>query len=405
MNFEVVLVGSDANAYYMARNFHEKYNIKPYVVGRLSQTFTSLSKILKLIIEPKIGDDRYFSEKLVDLAKKINNKNIILIGCSDDYVSLIIKNKKKLEKYYLFNYPEEDLFNKLVDKKQFYSSFKNSILDFPKTYIYDVKENFNIKHINEFQYPIIIKPSNVVEYHNHSFTNQNKVYKVFEQTQIYNIIQAIKDSGYEDSLIFQEYIPGDDSRLFDSVFYCSSQGEIQLQSFGQIGLQEHTKTGIGNLTVVINGYNQFGNTEEIQKELKKFIQDIHYTGVCEFDLKYDERDKKFKVFEINPRQARSSYYLTKCGYNLAEYFVDDLIYKKTKKFRFITDQVVLSFVPMKVIKKYIKNKEYVKKVKELKRKNLYTDPLNYKKDRSLRRQIWLFKRGLNYNKKYKNNNW
>ena len=409
MDFDVVLIGTDINAYYMARNFHEAYNIKPYVVGRVPMNFTSLSNILKLQIVENLIEGNNFTETLVNLAKKINKEKIILIGCNDDYASLIIENKEILSKYYLFNYVEKDLLEKLVYKENFYNAFKDSELDLPKTYIYDIKSknSFNTleKEISKFMYPIILKVSNVIEYHQHEFEGQAKIYKLNNFDEVKKVITNIKNSGYSDKLIIQEFIPGDDSMLFDSVFYCSSKGDVQLQSFGQIGLQEHTKTGIGNLTVVINGYNEFNNTEEIQKKLKKFLEKINFKGACEFDLKYDVRDNKFKVFEINTRQARSSYYLTKAGYNLATYFVDDLIYNKKKKFVFIENKVLLSFVPKFVIKHFINNKKYKKQALKLWKKDTYTNPLVYKKDMPIKRRIWLFIRSLNYIKKYKNNNW
>ena len=407
MDFDVVLIGTDINAYYMARNFYEAYNIKPYVIGRVPMNFTSLSNILKLQIVENLIDENIFVEALIKLAKKINKKKIILIGCNDDYVSLIIKNKDKLSKYYLFNYTDETLLEKLVNKESFYNSFKYSILDLPKTYVYDITKDIkNVeKALKAFMYPIIIKASNIIEYHKYEFEGQAKVYKLNTFSEIKEVIKKIKNSGYKDKLIIQEFIPGDDCMLFDSVFYCSAEGEVQLQSFGQIGLQEHTKTGIGNLTVVINGYNEFNNTEKIQGKLKKFLEDINFKGTCEFDLKYDIRDNKFKVFEINPRQARSSYYLTKAGYNLATYFVDDLIYNKKKDFTFIEKKVLLSFVPKYVIKKFINNTKYKKEVLKLWKKDTYTNPLVYKKDMSLKRSIWLFKRKINYILKYYRNNW
>ena len=404
MKFDVVLIGTDINAYYMARNFHEAYNIKPYVIGKLAMNFTSLSKIINLEIVDNLNNNKIFVDTLIDTAKKINKEKIILIGCNDDYVSLIINNREILSKYYLFNYPSKDLFEKLVNKSLFYEEFKDSEIDIPKTYIYDITQKFNEKELLNFNYPVILKPSNVIMYHEKCMY-MDKIYKLNSLENVYDSINKLKERGYIDKVIIQEYIPGDDTRLFDSVFYCSSNKQVQLQSFAQIGLQEHTKTGIGNLTVAINGYNEFNNTDIIQKKLKDFLEKIGYNGACEFDLKYDERDKKYKVFEINPRQARSSYYLTKCGYNLATYFVDDLIYNKDKDFIFIKDINIISFVPKYVIKKHINNIEYKKTALKLIKEKKYTNPLVYNKDMPFKRRLWLFVRNINYIKKYKINKW
>lgn len=400
-DFSVVLVGNDANAYYMARNFHEEYGIKCYVLGRISMLFTSTSNIIDLRIVPDLNKKEVFLDTVISLAKEINKEKIILLGCNDDYVSLIIKNRKKLEKYYLFNYTNELLLNKIVNKEEFYKNFKDMGLDFPKTYFCDLSSNYEF--LKEFRYPIIIKPSNVVLYH--QFNSLDKVYKLDNKEDVISTIKKIRDAGYKDKLIVQEFIPGDDSYLFDCVFYVSSKKKVWLQSFGQIGLQEHTRTGIGNLTVVINGYNEFNNTDIIRNKLKTFLEKIEFNGICEFDLKYDTRDNTFKVFEINPRQARSSYYLTKCGYNLAKYLVDDIIYNKDYKFKFIDELGCLSFVPNYVVRKYIKNKSYKKMFFKLKRKGKCTNPLYYKSDMSFSRRKWLFMKDINYIKKYKKGKW
>ena len=157
--------------------------------------------------------------------------------------------------------------------------------------------------------------------------------------------------------------------------------------------------------LVLSNMIEFGGTREIQEKLKSFIEGIGFNGICEFDLKYDIRDKTFKVFEINPRQARSSYYLTKCGYNLAKYLVDDIVNGLKMEFKFIDNKVALSFVPDYVVRKYIANKKYKDEFFRLKRKGLYTNPLKYNKDMSFERRKWLFKRDINYIKKYYENTW
>ena len=90
MDFDVVLIGTDINAYYMARNFHEEYGINSHVIGRVPMLFTSLSSIVDITMVEDLLDNKVFVDTLIDMAKKINKKKIILIGCNDEYVSLII---------------------------------------------------------------------------------------------------------------------------------------------------------------------------------------------------------------------------------------------------------------------------------------------------------------------------
>ena len=41
MDFILLIVGMDANAYYMARCYHEKYGKKAYLIGKNPIWFTS----------------------------------------------------------------------------------------------------------------------------------------------------------------------------------------------------------------------------------------------------------------------------------------------------------------------------------------------------------------------------
>lgn len=406
VDFKVVILGTDINAYYMARNFHEAYGIKAHLIGKSPMNFTSMSNILTVSYNENLWDKEAFRKELKEYGEKHLNEKTILIGSNDTYVRLIVENRKLLEKYYIFNYPTEMIINNLLVKDNFYNFVKDYDIDIPKTYIYTChKDKINLKELKKFMFPLILKPSDGVKYHEHEFPNQAKVYKIKSKKELENVIKQIEDSGYDDKLIIQEFIPGDDSLLFDSIFYVGKDKKAKLMSFAQIGLQEHTPTGIGNCTVLVNGYNEFNNTNEIKDKLINFLESIGYQGFAEFDLKYDTRDKKFKVFEINPRQARSSFYLTACGYNLAKYLVDDIIYDKKQKFTFVKEKMVLSFVPKSVIKKYIKNDKLKKEIKTLIKEKKFVRPLHYKKDTNFKRKLWLFVRDINYNKKYKKNEW
>lgn len=405
-SFKVVILGSDINAYYMARNFHEEYGIKSHLIIKTPMYFTSLSKILDYEVVPNLWQKEKFLNALNNYAENNKSSKLILVPSNDNYVRLIAENKKELEKKYLFNCPDIKIVDNLLVKDKFYEFVKDYDIDIPKTYIHNcADEKIIFKKIENFSYPLILKPSDGIKYHNIEFEGQAKVYKIDTEDELVKIVSKIKSSGYDDKLIIQEYIPGDDSMLFDSILYFNTKKEAQLMSFAQIGLQEHAPTGIGNCTVLVNGYNQFHNTDIVKDKLVKFLNDIGYQGFAEFDLKYDIRDNKFKVFEINPRQARSSYYLTACGYNLAKYLIDDLIYNQTKNFKFIDEEMLLTFVPKKVIKKYIFNPELKQEILKLIKQKKYVRPLHYNKDNLLKRKIWLFIRDINYIKKYKKNNW
>ena len=400
---KVLLIGTDINAYSMARSYHEIYNKKVDVIGYEAMRFTENSKIMNFTYNNNLKNKKEFANILIEYAKENYDEKVLLVPCHDIYVRLVVENREKLEPYYKFNCPSYEIVDSFLVKETFYKKYKNIGVDFPKTYFYSIKNKLNIP--DDFRYPLILKPSNGIEYYKHPFSGQAKVYKTHDLQETTAVINSIKNAGYKDNIIIQECIEGDDSTLFDCVFYCNSKGKAELATFAQIGLQEHGPTAIGNCTVLINGYNQFGNTDIIVNKLKKFLEGINYTGFAEFDLKYDLRDKKFKVLEINPRQARSSYYLTATGNNMIKLLIDDLFYNKEKEFNIEKKELLLSMVPKKVILEQIKNKDYKDKALELLKKGKFVDSLTYSKDKSIKRFIYLILRKYNYIKKYRKFNW
>ena len=406
-NFNVLILGSDFNAYYMARCYHELYHEKVNVIAKRAIGVVSYSQIVNFKEVADFENADVFVATLNQYAKERKEDTILLIGTSDELVRLIIENKQKLDKKYVHNYPTLEILNQVLVKDTFYQTFENCEFEIPKTYIYPCGKNVKLdeEKIQKLMYPLIVKPGNNIEYHQHKFEGMFKVFKVHSREELGEVIEKIEKSGYQSNLVIQEFIPGDDCALFDSVFYCSKDKKVQLMTLAQIGLQERNPGGIGNCTVLVNGFNEHGYDETIVEPLKKFMERIGYQGFAEFDLKYDERDKKYKVLEINPRQARCSYYLAAGGHNLVQYLIDDLIYHKEKPCTLMKEKIALSFVPKSVIKKYVTSEPLRKEILQLAKQKKMVNPLKYKQDKDLRRRLYLIAKDFSYKKKYKKLSW
>ena len=402
MNFTVLILGSDANAYYMARCAHELYGKKVDMMSKGKIAVTEYSKIIQFIEIPEIYESDIFVETLNTYAEEKGFEKVVLIATNDKYVRLIAENAHALDKKFVHNYPTKEIVDTLLVKDNFYRAYGKE-LNVPKTLVYECGQKQAVA--DDFVYPIILKPGNAIEYGHHPFPDMAKVYKIQSFAELMHVIKKIEDAGYRDNLIIQEFIPGDDSALFDAVFYIGSDKKVQLMTFAQIGLQERTPTGVGNCTVLVNGFDEYGYKEKLITDMAAFLEKIGYQGFAEFDLKYDSRDGSYKVFEINPRQARSSYYLTACGHNLIEYLVNDLIYHKTQAPVIMKNKMVLSFVPKSVMYKYITSNALKAEIRTLVREGKFVRPLHYPKDMGLMRSIYLLLRDINYILKYRKLTW
>lgn len=401
MDYTLLIIGADANAYYMARCFHELTGKKAYLIAKNPIWFTDTSKIVNITYNDNLRDENTLLQVLDNFYNEHKDKKILLVSATENYIELISKNKDKLKDKYYFNYADISIIKTLSNKELFYKKYMdNGIIDLPKTIYYNIKKDKDIK-IN-FDYPVIVKAANVVEYRKLHFTGQNKIYKVKDEHELKKIIHDIKDGGYLDTLIIQEYIPGDDSTLFDSVIYSDTKAKVKRITLAQIGLQEHKSDLVGNAAVLINGYNEF-NDKNIVNRIKKLAEKIGITGFAEFDLKYDKRINDYKLLEINPRQGRSSYYLTSLGCNLIDILKRDLIDHEELEYTYLNKEVLLSFVPKRIIKKYVVNHTYKEKALSLYKDHI--NPIVYKKDFSLKRNYLLFKKNMRYFKDYKQGYW
>ncbi len=403
MDFEVLILGTDANAYYMARCCYEAYHKKAYLIGKERLAFTKFSNILYVHYE-NIWDKDIFFKTLDDFANEHKNKKIVLISTNETYTEFISGNKEKINSQYVYNFPSVEVIKSLTNKEVFYKTYQNSSLTFPKTIYYDCKNKKQKYDFEDLMYPLVLKPANVVTYNHLHFEGKNKIFKVDTEEELIHSIETIKNGGYKDKLIIQEFIPGDDSNLFDAVLYVNTKGKVEFITFAQIGLQERTKSMVGNAAVLINGVNTTnGNVEKMAKNIKKFMENIQYRGFAEVDMKYDVRDNTFKVLEINARQGRCSYYVSAMGKNLVKTLVDDCLYHIENKYVFLDQKVLLSFVPKGIAKRYIDNKTFKKEAFKLWKNVL--KPMDAPSDRNFKRFLLLRKRWLHYYKEYKNSYW
>jgi Predicted ATP-grasp enzyme len=392
-NFIPLLFAGDINVYSVARAFHEQYDIKPHVFGKYSTGPCQESEIMHYTANPKIDEQETFFAVLEDFAKKNKDTKILAVGCGDSYVQLLSQNKDNMPENVIAPYIDIDMMNNLIHKEKFYKMCEEKGVDYPDTFIHQpgMGHEFELP----FEAPFIVKPSNGIEYWRHPFPTQNKVYKAKDKKELLGILDDIYKSGYDDSIIIQDFIPGDDTYMRVLTNYSDHNGQVKLMALGHVLLEEHTPHGLGNHAVIITEHN-----EEVAEKIRKLLEDMHYTGFSNFDIKYDQRDGKYKVFEINTRQGRSNYYVTGAGQNIAKYLVEDYIEQKPLELKIVTEKSLWLVVPKGVAFRYIKPEVYREEMKALIRSGNYVNPLFYNKDAKLRRRLRLYKSQLGHYYKY-----
>ncbi|RDY24957.1 carboxylate--amine ligase [Romboutsia maritimum] len=392
-----VLVGGDINCYSVARAYHEAYGVKSIAFGRYALGATKDSNIIDFRIDPRITEEKEFIEVLLKTADELAapNKKLIIMGCTDEYAELIIDHRDILSKKYIVPYIDSELKNKLIEKELFYQMCEEKGLDYPKTFIYSKGEE--IKDFG-FNYPVIVKPSDSVLYWQFPFEGMKKAYVAHNEEEFKQITKDIYEGKYDKSLIIQDFIPGDDSKMRVLTCYSDQHGKVKMMCLGHVLLEEHTPKGIGNHAAIITEYDQ-----ELMEKFKAFLESINYTGFSNFDIKFDIRDNKYKVFEINLRQGRSNYYVTSSGNNIAKYVVEDRVYNKELGLKIQKEPFFWHVIPNNVVYNYVKDQELVNKAKKLVQEGKSATSFGYKADLkgNFKRRWYIFLYSINQMRKFK----
>lgn len=391
--FIPVLMGNDINVYSMARAFYDEYHLKSTVFCKILSGPCQDSDIMTLHPDAKIDTSEVFLQKINDFARKNIDKNILLIGCGDNYVEVISRNLEHLEKNIIAPYMPFEKIEPLTNKENFYKLCEENEIPYPATLLIYPQKEYEVN----FQPPFVIKPADSVEYWRNPFENQNKVFIVDTETELRLIVDKIFASGYQKTIIVQEFIPGNDTNMRVLTCYSNQNAKVELMALGHVLLEEHTPKGIGNHAVILNEFNA-----ELCQSYQNLLEKIGYKGFSNFDIKYDARDGKYKAFELNPRQGRSNYYVTHSGYNLAKVIVDNYLKGIQKeKVEIVNNKKLWMVVPKKVAFKYIALEKYKKEMRALIESGNYVNPLLYDKDKNVVRRLRIAKNLFSHYAKFK----
>ncbi|MCL1792494.1 MAG: ATP-grasp domain-containing protein [Oscillospiraceae bacterium] len=395
--FLPIILGSDENAYGMARAFHEKYGIISTLMCKAVYPATKFSKIVDIIKIDNLDREDVFAENIQKIAEKKSKDydKLILVPCSDYYSEYASKNREIVEKYFCNRFIPYDLLQRFGTKEKFYRICDEYDLAYPKTAVCEKKHRLDISDSLPFDFPVMVKPdnSNSYDYLHSEFEGKKKVFFVWSREEYDKIITEMNKSSYEGNLIIQEYISGDDTTVRTLNCYSDNKGKVKLMCLGQPAIEAYAPLELGNYAALLTDCSA-----EIFGKIKNFLESINYIGFSNFDMKFDKKSGEYKLLDINPRQGRSSFFVTSAGYSLAEFLVENCVFEKNLETVYANSDWLWLSVPKKIIYDYVKNPEVLERAKRLIKEKKYAYTLLYKKDSGIKRYLYIKRY---YNKRIK----
>jgi D-aspartate ligase len=255
----------------------------------------SYSKYVVFSLCPNpIKAESKFIDFIINKTKILDHKPIVYIT-ADDFLEVFSKHRVLLEEYLLFNLPDETSINLAFNKSILYKELSILKIDCPKTF----------ENISDCTYPLIIKGNNVNKWRS-NVSGNDKVIFIKNYEDLCKNLEILDNLNVE--YVLQEIIPGNDNTFFKYNTYRSKSGEILAEFVLQKLRQNPVRFGVGSLVKSVNN-------EEIRMLGRKVFEYLNYKGIGSAEFKYDERDNKYKLIEINTRYWQQNILPTECGIN------------------------------------------------------------------------------------------
>jgi D-aspartate ligase len=321
------------------------------------------------------SNETEFVDFMIKLAKNEHLEGWILMPTNDAGVYVLSRHKETLEDNYKVSTPSWEIVKFAYDKKLTYQiAEKNGIL-IPKTFY---PENLDAVHeiSSDIDFPVIIKPAIVGHFYNKTKT------KVFKANTKDELIQAYKKAAHvidPSEIMVQEVIPGSPDNLYS---FCSffKNGKVMGMCIGRRSRQRPMDFGSAS-TFVESVY-----VPELIGLGTNLLKSMNYYGLSEVEFKYDTRDDKFKLLEINARTWLWHSLAIRCGVDFPYLLYKDMIGEEVKpalsfreNVKFVHIYTDLGVVIKEVMKGKMKLRDYVSSLKGEKEFAVFSvnDPLPF----------------------------
>lgn len=317
-----VILGADYSAYAYVRGFVEAYGCCPIILGSsdvksISRTRRADYRVVEGLDEPDV-----LLATLRGLGEELCSRGSLpfLVTCGDFYARIVSQHRAELERWYYTPVADFGVLDFVTQKENFYRVCEKIGMGYPKTRFLDCSDPDGRVDDEGFRYPLVAKPSNSAAYHYAEFEGKKKVFVVEDRAELECIYSELQASCYDESLIVQELVPGDDSHLYAVYAYADADSEVSFMVCGHVGLEDHHPGAIGNAVAIAPE-----RCPEVEAAVARFLKEVGYHGMCCFDAKLDERDGSFRFLEMNARPGRSSWLVLLAGINFARVQVEDAV--------------------------------------------------------------------------------
>jgi len=262
------------------------------------------SRFARFVTLPNVSGSGLVKE-LINLSIRIGERPVLILTTDAD-TNTVSAFRKELEPFFRFSLPAPEMVRTLYDKAQFQLLAEREGLSVPRGVILTNPSEFPL--IRTLTPPLVIKPADKAPL----VSNQENDRPVRVESWDEATVRAAKMMEKAGRLAVQEWIDGDDSDIYFSLFVCSSEGEF-LASFSGRKLV-CTPPAVG-ITAECAAAPEMD--EELTRLTRQFTERVGYKGIGSLEFKRDRRSGRLLIIE--PTVGRIDWQeeiATLCGVNI-----------------------------------------------------------------------------------------
>ncbi len=254
---------------------------------------------------------------LMNVIEELPNKPFLFFA-SDDWMEMVGENEAMFRNVAYIPQSKWEKMSQLYNKKYLYQIAEQYGIPYPKTIEVESLKDIQSK-LNDVMEPIIVKPQTT--------TSQNLITQcgihAFHRTQKFNTkldflkwVEILLENNVDFPVLIQEFIQGEATSLYTLTSYSNKEGELLAGSVGH-KLRQFPPVA-GRIT---SGVLQ--HDDDLFAVGRQFLKVVNFHGLANTEFKYDARDGKYKLMEINTRLGAWNYSALYSGLNLIKIAVDD----------------------------------------------------------------------------------
>jgi D-aspartate ligase len=242
----------------------------------------------KFIWNPDTASPEATVQYLLDVARKIGKRSILL-HTHDEGAILLSDYADVLSEWYIFPRLSPQIVRALISKKEMYFTAKKYGVPTPEACFPQSREDVE-EYVSYATFPIMLKAIDGRMLERQSGWRMSLTRTKEELLDLYDRYNDPLDPTF----MLQEYIPGGEDSIWMFNGYFDKKSECLFGITGKKIRQAPPYTGATSLGICLRN-------DTVDETTKRFMKNVGYKGIVDIGYRYDRRDGKYKVLDINPR--------------------------------------------------------------------------------------------------------